>query len=199
MSQCRQAGREQSSPNVHSFPLKAVFILQNVMLLTNGTSEFRPAVRLKTKPTQRHGCAGVMFLSTQKAGIKALCRWPGLVPDRCSEGPERFTAPGWHPQSHLLFICHLSPDFLQVSQGCSSGAAPLFMQGSTSNSYMTREWLGGEGGGDCLTDAQQGFVSGPLWSYWLTDTWRVANSVCVCVCLLCLCVWRLSGTEADEC
>lgn len=143
-----------------------------------------------TERKKRRGCAGVTFSEHERQRSKRslIARsdlWPVL------RGDWALHCPWVTPSVPLLYCSSSVPRFLGYFKAwsCSSGAVPLFKQSSTSDSYMAGEWLGGEGGGDCLTDAQQGFVSGPLWSYWLTDTCRVAKSdLCVCEC-----VWRATS------
>lgn len=143
-------------------------------------------VLLMTEKKKRRGCAGVTFSEHERQRSKRSLiaqsdLWPVL------HGDWALHCPWVTPSVPLLYCSSSVPRFLGYFKAwsCSSGAVPLFKQSSTSESYMAREWLGGEGGGDCLTDAQQGFVSGPLWSHWLTDTCRVAkrDRVCVCVCV----------------
>lgn len=67
-------------------------------------------------------------------GRDQSARWlPSLISGQCSMGTERFTAPGWHPQSHFFIVRHLFPDFWGISRleaaplvqcPCSSRAPP---------------------------------------------------------------------------
>lgn len=145
-----------------------------------------------TAKKKKHGCAGVTFSEHKRQRSKLLLiaqsdLWPVL------HGDWALHCLWVTPSDPLLFCSSSVPRFLEYLEAWSSSsvAVPLFKRSSTSNSCMAREWPGGEGGGDSLTDAQQGFVPGPLWSYWLTDTCGVAKRDCV--------YRRLPVTEADEC